>query len=446
MSAQFHSTVAARSDGSRNAGALSRVVYRSQAVGSVSPLDLQQLTEVSQARNSREAITGIMLYDNSRFFQWLEGPADGVERVMGSIRNDKRHRDIEILSKDSAAERTFGDWSMKLAAPAPTSVVWQDVIEPPREVVETLRRQPDAAAVLLVKLAPSHGHDTAAEEAPPERMRWKPLHGKTAAVLKDVIISSVIPTLAGNANEQQSRSLAVNPRAAELANLLVSSDEQAAAELIQELRAVPTPFKHLYATLFEPAARSLGDLWSEDECSEFEVSLGLHRLQAAVRLLNLGCLPPLPRTLPGPAVLVVPQPGEAHRLAAAFDSDVLWNAGWSPRSESPSDDKALQEMVAAQWFDVLDLSLSPAFRREDRLGAVSSTIAAARRASSNPALMVMVAGRIFVEEKMAGSQVGADMASTTASDVNRSIERTLSSTGTSTACAAETRQVIATAS
>ena len=435
MAAGLQSTVA-ESRRPETAGHLSRVVYRSQAVAPASPSELQQLTAVSQARNGRESITGVMLYDDHKFFQWLEGPADGVERVMGSIQNDRRHKDIQILRKDSAPERIFGDWSMKLAAPGPRSLLWRDVIEPPADVVETLRKQPEVAPVLLVKLAPAPG----AEPAGAERMRWQPLRGKTAAILKNVIIASVIPKLAGGAapsgeGRAGPSALKVNPRSAELADLLVSSDERAARELIEELRAVPEPLKDLYATLFEPAARCLGDLWDEDECSEFDVSLGLHRLQATVRLLNLGGLPPLPSHLPRPAVLVVPEPGEQHRLGAAFDSDVLWNAGWSPASGTPADDKSLQELVSAQWFDVLDLSLSTAFRREDRLDAMAGTIAAARRASSNPALMVMVSGRIFVEETAAGAQVGADLATTTSRDVERSIENTLSATGTVTATA-----------
>ena len=439
MAAGLNSTVAAAPRGSGGAGHLARVVYRSQAVAAASPSELQQLTAVAQARNSRESITGVMLYDDNKFFQWLEGPAEGVNRVMGSIEKDRRHRNIEILRRDTSPERIFGNWSMKLAAPGPRSMLWQDVIDPPADVVETLRQRPENAPVLLVKLAPAQSTAPAAENSGVERMRWQPLRGKTAAILKSVMIATVIPKLAGASGgvweEPGAPQVKVNPRAAELANLLVGSDEQAARELIEELRTVAEPFKDLYATLFEPAARCLGDLWDEDECSEFEVSLGMHRLQATVRLLNVGGLPPLPSHLPRPSVLVVPEPGEQHRLGAAFDSDVLWNAGWSPSSGSPADDKSLQELVSQQWFDVLDLSLSTAFRREDRLGAVTDTIAAARRASSNPALMVMVSGRIFVEETAAGAQVGADLATTTSRDVERSIEKTLSTTGTVTATA-----------
>ena len=35
--------------------------------------------------------------------------------------------------------------------------------------------------------------------------------------------------------------------------------------------------KHRFAPLFAPVARLLGDMWSDDAVSEFEVTLGLFR-------------------------------------------------------------------------------------------------------------------------------------------------------------------------
>jgi methanogenic corrinoid protein MtbC1 len=181
----------------------------------------------------------------------------------------------------------------------------------------------------------------------------------------------------------------------------------------------------LSASLLEPAARRLGDLWSEDFCSEFDVTLGLCRLQAAVRMLSPGILESMPPRRKLPVVLIAPEPGELHRLGAALDSTILRDAGWTPHTEFPSDSNALDDILSAQWFDVLDLSLSTAFRRDQSLPQLTRTIADARRASRNPALVVVVGGRVFVEEKEAGASVGADQALTTALNVNRSILRTL---------------------
>ena len=78
-------------------------------------------------------------------------------------------------------------------------------------------------------------------------------------------------------------------------------------------------------------------------------------------------------------------------------------------------------MVAATWFDVLDLSLSAAFRREHWLPRLRNTISAARHASRNPALVVVVGGRLFAEHLAVGAEVGADAASTTAVQVDKAI-------------------------
>jgi hypothetical protein len=44
---------------------LSTLVYRSRAVAPLSRQDLQGLMQAAQARNRREAITGVMLYHDS---------------------------------------------------------------------------------------------------------------------------------------------------------------------------------------------------------------------------------------------------------------------------------------------------------------------------------------------------------------------------------------------
>ncbi len=176
------------------------------------------------------------------------------------------------------------------------------------------------------------------------------------------------------------------------------------------------------------------------------MTLGLCRLQSAVRLLSSGSARNPASHMPRPAVLIAPEPGELHGLGATLDTTVLQTAGWSPQSAFPADDNALGDLVAGRWFDVLDLSLSPAFRREQDLPRVARTIAEARRASCNPALVVVVGGRVFLEEKTAGPAVGADHANATSLNVNRTILRTISETRTNTSSVSETLQVTATSS
>jgi hypothetical protein len=401
---------------------LATVVYRSRAVAPLPGPALQHLVETAQSRNHGEAITGVMLYDDSHFFQWLEGPPEGVERVMHSIHHDPRHTDLEILAQRRSPARRFVGWDMKLAAPGARSLAWRDeVIEAPADIIENLRRQPAAAPSLLVKLMPVPVTvvQPGAADAPHARVA---LGATTAAVLKAVILHSVLPMLLeqhrlGGAGDEPPL---IHARAAELAELLVAPDQAASLDLIRELRGPGGEDRHLYAPLFEPAARQLGDLWNDDICTEFDVTLGLCRLQTAVRLLGADAPPAAFQPSP-PHVLVAPVPGELHQLVASLDSEWLWKAGWAPHIAFPATDDALEDLVSGEWVDVLDLSLSAAFRREDSLPRLARTIAQARRASRNPALVVVVGGRAFVEDRMAGLDVGADVASRSSQDVDRRI-------------------------
>jgi methanogenic corrinoid protein MtbC1 len=409
------------------AGRLSTVVYRSRAALPLSYRDLHQLTVAAQARNRVESITGVMLYDDSHFFQWLEGPSDSVDRIMQSIRSDPRHTDIEVFHSRPLHTRVFGDWNMKFAMQGPAAESWRDeVLEPPPEIVEGLRRRPEAAPVLLVKLVALDA-DRAVVTASAVQETTEPVSLKQtgAAVLERVFLSSVVPTLLERQRcpPQQTEICPVHGQAGELASLLIAADQTAARVLIAQLRAHEETVWPLYATLFEPVARILGDRWSNDDCSEFDVTLGLSRLQTAVRQLCLdepSCAAGLAYE---PVVLIAPEPGELHGLGAALDSEMLWHAGWNPHCEYPDNDKALQDLLAATWFDALDLSLSVAFRREAELSRLATTIAHARRASCNPALAVIVGGRIFVDQNNVTLKVGADYGCTTALHIERAVRQ-----------------------
>jgi hypothetical protein len=407
-----------------DAALLSKLVYRSRAVHPLSSMDLYKLTLAAQSRNRAESITGLVLYDRDSFFQWLEGPAESLERIMRSICNDSRHTDIEVLDSQSVTARVFSDWSMKLAATDEAPASWRrDVMAPSPQVIEDLRQHPEAAPSILAALVPAslaHAPDNVAEFRAATAL---PLNRHAASILKAVILDTVIPELAVKHGVAGARSvpLPASKRMLELADLLIAADQTAALELIKELQADEPATLPLYATVFEPAARRLGDLWSEDVCSEFDVTIGLARIQTAVRLLSHDLVRRRPGHLPGPEVLIAPEPGELHRLGAALDSEMLWNIGWNPHCEYPADDHALEDLLAATWFDVLDLSLSAAFRRQHWLPRLARTIAAARRASRNPTLLIVVGGRVFAEHLAIGAQVGADVASTTALHVDQSI-------------------------
>lgn len=94
---------------------LSTVTYRSRAVAPMSELDLHRLARAAQLRNGAEGVTGPMVYDHGWIFQQLEGPPDGLARIWASIRRDRRHASIDVLSNGCTDKRDFEDWDLKLS-------------------------------------------------------------------------------------------------------------------------------------------------------------------------------------------------------------------------------------------------------------------------------------------------------------------------------------------
>ncbi len=405
-------------------GSHETLVYRSRAVHPMSQAELHELALLAQSRNRLEAITGMVLYDQGSFFQWLEGPAEGLERVATSIQHDARHTDIRILDRHTARSRTFGGWNMKLAATGQNlGRSNEDVIQPPPGLVAELRRDPDAAPRVLEALRQRTSAPFARRAGSPRSGAPGLLNRHTASLLKTVITEALIPALAGQhgAPRLLARSVPAHGRVMELADLLIAGDELGLSDLIREVESASPQTLLPFATLFEPTARRLGDLWAEDFCTEFDVTLSLARLQTAARLLGANTARRAPEGTVIPNVLITPEPGEPHGLGAALDSEALWNVGWHPHCEYPQTDRDLAALLAGEWFDVLDMSLSAAFLRQGWLPRLRTSIAAARDASRNPDLLVVVGGRIFAEHLATTEHSGADIGSTSSLNIDRSI-------------------------
>lgn len=91
---------------------LEAVAYVSSAIGEMSEADLEQLLENARSRNLERSITGVLLFHEGNFFQYFEGPPDGVEDVYQRIRNSALHRDIFEFMRRPVIKREFPEWLM----------------------------------------------------------------------------------------------------------------------------------------------------------------------------------------------------------------------------------------------------------------------------------------------------------------------------------------------
>ena len=91
---------------------LNALVYVSSAVRLLSEAELAHLLDRARARNAREGITGVLLYAQGNFMQYLEGPPSGMATVYDIIKADPLHRGIIELLREPIAAREFSDWAM----------------------------------------------------------------------------------------------------------------------------------------------------------------------------------------------------------------------------------------------------------------------------------------------------------------------------------------------
>jgi hypothetical protein len=93
-----------------------RLIYRSENAMTVGGTRLlvhfHQIVEKARQHNVSANISGFLMFDRHRFHQILEGPEEKVDILFAKIQADRRHRNVEPLSRHAITHRDFPDWSM----------------------------------------------------------------------------------------------------------------------------------------------------------------------------------------------------------------------------------------------------------------------------------------------------------------------------------------------
>lgn len=112
-------------------------VYCSTAFDLPTHAQLLHLLARARQRNSLEAVTGVLIYAQGSFVQYLEGPFPGLERVYRKIMRDPLHFGLIEIFREPIEVREFAEWSMEFA-PTPKSGLC-DKFPMSEAVVERLR-------------------------------------------------------------------------------------------------------------------------------------------------------------------------------------------------------------------------------------------------------------------------------------------------------------------
>jgi len=195
----------------------------------------------------------------------------------------------------------------------------------------------------------------------------------------------------------------------ELSRLLVAPEDVFANKFVELLRSRGVTSEAVFVNLFAPAARRLGEMWTEDVCSFAEVTLGLWRLHAMMHDLSPDFLGATARRTSSRRGLFVPFPGEQHCFGIFMVAEFFRRAGWDVWSGPPASVDDLVALVKSESFDVVGLSIA----HERLLDKVATTIRTLRRASRNPNIAVMVGGAAFNGDTAAlAERIGADATAT----------------------------------
>lgn len=234
-----------------------------------------------------------------------------------------------------------------------------------------------------------------------------------SAMLRKTIESEVIPRLmllnqshlrvVSAASAEQQTHVAITPEAVlEFAHALIRLPPADAVKRGREYLSRGVSSERLLLDLLAPAARALGDMWTEDEASFTEVSAGLSRLHQLLRMISE------PGQSPDEGecghILLASMPGDRHVFGLAMVEEFFRDAGWSVVMLSSVNKAAILDAVSSAHFEVVGLSLA----REELQSELSSLIDTIRRDSLNRGLRVLVGGPVFLNHPERCAAVGAD--------------------------------------
>lgn len=104
---------------------LHSLVYSSHATSAFAEAQLPDMLVRARAHNAEAGITGMLLYRQGRFIQFLEGPDRDVHALFEVIHSDPRHESVRVLLDEPIERRQFEEWTMgyepsaESVAPAP---------------------------------------------------------------------------------------------------------------------------------------------------------------------------------------------------------------------------------------------------------------------------------------------------------------------------------------
>ncbi len=226
------------------------------------------------------------------------------------------------------------------------------------------------------------------------------------AILTRAVQAQVIPQLLQRPALRSAMPTApIDAHVKRLAALALQANSHEVVDFVTGLMENGFDAERLYLELLTPTAVLLGEFWAEDFCTFADVTIGIGHLQTAMRSLHPAFFDAAEPIGPGaPRAVLMPLPGEQHTFGLSMLSAFFTRAGWDTWSGRVADAAELDAMVRCDWIDLVGFSLS----HDALLDHARVHIAAIRKASRNPGVIIMVGGLPFAENAALATDIGAD--------------------------------------
>ena len=93
------------------------IAYVSAASWNLLDEQIERIVSESRRLNAINGITGVLVYCDANFMQYIEGDEAAVMETFARIRASASHRQISELMSQPILEREFADWALGFVRP-----------------------------------------------------------------------------------------------------------------------------------------------------------------------------------------------------------------------------------------------------------------------------------------------------------------------------------------
>ena len=94
---------------------ISRSTFESTVSTNKIEPNVARILAKSRINNRVNGLVGVLYFGDGVFFQCLEGEEDKVDKLLATLSQDTRHKDLKVISKKYIDKLSFVDWAMKFA-------------------------------------------------------------------------------------------------------------------------------------------------------------------------------------------------------------------------------------------------------------------------------------------------------------------------------------------